>query len=533
MNAPEFKSRWLITGTFVTKTELHIGDGNAAWIDDRSRPARKNVKDKEDESDANTVCTDYLGRAYIPGSGLKGALRQLVMIPDPSDPNKKPPIIDPAWEPLLGSDKPDSAGAVGGKLEFYDAFWTEGAGPGTPDDEGESADDQTRPWWNKKRRTAVAVAVSLDRRTRTAKENLLYHLEYVPPREKFAFGIGGDNLGPEEVARLLFLLARLGDGAATLGAQASNSWGRVGIEGPEIKCLDRKGMEEWKVDPTAPPELIEIDTVTEAEIEEAKQAIALPGESRTLSIELTLSMESPWLVRDPKQRERKAEGELDAVPIRDEASAPFVPAKSLRGALRTRAEMILRTIDIRCADHPGGIQAVSTKGKGTNEVTKLIREGDGENVPPKDLAARLFGLGGWRAPLDVPRLTQTDAPADHRQEFVAIDRFTGGAADGAKFNADLAGMTTLRGALSIDLARLKEVDPECASLGLLALVLRDLAEGDIPLGSGSAKGQGFCKATVTWDGKDFLDPDCSVGGYLAKFRETIPPPTQKTQDDAA
>ena len=83
-------------------------------------------------------------------------------------------------------------------------------------------------------------------------------------------------------------------------------------------------------------------------------------------------------------------------------------------------------------------------------------------------------------------MTPPSAPAEHHQEFVAIDRFTGGAADGAKFDAVLAGITTLAGTLTIDLARLKKVDDQFRSLGLLALVLRDLSEGDIVLGSGSA-----------------------------------------------
>lgn len=542
MSAPQFESRWLITGTIVTKTELHIGDGGAARILDRNEPADEKSDQASIASDANTVCTDHRGRAYLPGSGIKGTLRELVTIPDPKDPKNNPPIIHPSWEALLGSDKPDSSDAVGGKVEFFDAFWREGDGPGSPDDKGESADDQTRPWWNQKRRTAVAVSVSLDRRTRTAKENLLYHLEYVPPGEKFDFEIGGDGLSDEEVARLLVLLDRLGDGTATLGAQASNDWGRVGIEDLKILRLDGEGMKRWKEAPTAPPKPQPIDEDTKKRIEIEKKRIEIPAAREVLEIVLNLHLESPWLIRDPRQRERSEAGKKnelaesdkprDAVPIRDESGKPFVPAKSLRGALRSRAEMILRTLDLPCADHPGDIKAVSTKGKEVDDVTKLIREGDGEDVPPPDLAAKLFGLGGWRAPVHVPRFTATKTVADHRQEFVAIDRFTGGAAEHLKFNAELAGMTALTGSLTVDLTRLKKVDPQGASLGLLALVLRDLAEGDIPLGSGSAKGQGFCNATVTWGGKDLLGADCPAAEYLGTFRRLIPSPADPGRGEA-
>jgi CRISPR/Cas system CSM-associated protein Csm3 (group 7 of RAMP superfamily) len=218
-------------------------------------------------------------------------------------------------------------------------------------------------------------------------------------------------------------------------------------------------------------------------------------------------MESPWLVRDPRPRARSKEAKAanlsedrkpaDATPVRDEEGRPVLPAKSLRGALRSRAEMILRTLGLPCAAHPGDIPAVSTKDK--------TRSAAFDEISKADLAARLFGLSGWRAPLHVGRFVPEKDTEILHQEFVAIDRFTGGAADSAKFDADLAAPTTLEGALELDLDRLEKVDPDFASLGLLALVLRDLAEGDIPLGSGSSKGQGFCtaEASVLHNGESF------------------------------
>ena len=256
------------------------------------------------------------------------------------------------------------------------------------------------------------------------------------------------------------------------------------------------------------------DAAIEQRNNDQDKTVKLPRENDTLTIHLKLTLESPWLIRDPRQRERseaakklmeqKRITEADKPPatvaIQNEYGIPFVPAKSLRGVLRSRAEMILRTVGLDCATHPGDVTPITTKGKGTDAVVSLIRNGSvKDGIKPADLAARLFGFGGWQSPLNVPRLNLSEGtprPEDHHQEFVAIDRFTGGAADGAKFNADLAGATTLEGTLTLDLARLKLVDLECASLGLLALVLRDLAEGDIPIGSGSAKGQGFCTATA-------------------------------------
>ena len=533
-----FKNRWLIRGTFTTQSELHIGDGGEACIQNRIRLAKKNIPGQDDESDASTVCVDHASAAYVPGSSIKGPLRALVSV---ADPVTKESRVHREWEALLGSDKPDEADTAGGKLEFWDAFHSRGNGTAAeafvpqPQNRTELLADRNRPWWDPKRRTCVAVAVSLDRRTRTAKENLLYHLEYVPANETFAFEISGDDLREPDIARLLLLLDQFNTGKAALGAQTSNGWGRVRCKVKEICRLDAEDLAEWKKEPQPglaacqpvdeatrqpiivllPPPVAQriferAHAASEQRNSDQDKTVKLPRDNDILSITLRLTLESPWLIRDPRQRERseaakklmeqqritEADKPPDAVAIQNESGIPFVPAKSLRGVLRSRAEMILRTLGLDCAAHPGDVTPVTTKGKRTEAVLALIRNGSAtDNIKPADLAARLFGFGGWQSPLDVPRLNLPEAtprPEDHHQEFVAIDRFTGGAADGAKFNADLAGATTLVGTLTLDLPRLRLVDQECASLGLLALVLRDLAEGDIPIGSGSAKGQGLC-----------------------------------------
>ena len=575
-----FKNRWLIRGTFTTQSELHIGDGGEACIQIRTRLAKKNISDQDDESDASTVCVGHAGAAYLPGSSIKGPLRALVSVTDPAT---KETRVHQKWEALLGADRPDGLDAAGGKLEFWDAFHSDGKGTtaeaflAEPQNKNGLLADRNRPWWDPMRKTCVAVSVSLDRRTRTAKENLLYHLEYVPANETFAFEISGDDLREPDIARLLLLLDQFNTGKAALGAQTSNGWGRVRCKVKEIRRLDATGLAEWKKNPqpgltacrpvdkatrqaiikrlpplVAPSILDCPDAASQRSNNDQDEPVTLPRENNTLTIHLKLTLESPWLIRDPRQRERSQKAKAirlsedqkptDAVPIHDESGRPFIPAKSLRGILRSRAEMILRTLDLDCAAHPGDVTPVTTKGKRTETVLDLIQNGSANaNIKPADLAARLFGFGGWQSPLDVPRLSLADgSPSlkEHHQEFVAIDRFTGGAADSAKFDADLAGATTLEGTLTLDLARLKFVDEKYASLGLLALVLRDLAEGDLPIGSGSSKGQGLCTADATVTENDTPVPknyetltqwfgeSTSLVSALNALRPTTPPATQ-------
>lgn len=73
-------------------------------------------------------------------------------------------------------------------------------------------------------------------------------------------------------------------------------------------------------------------------------------------------------------------------------------------------------------------------------------------------------------------------------DFLAIDRFTGGALNSAKFDAAALWQPTFRVHLRLENTTAWEI-------GWLILVIRDLADGLIPVGFGTAKG--FGRATAT------------------------------------
>ena len=121
-----------------------------------------------------------------------------------------------------------------------------------------------------------------------------------------------------------------------------------------------------------------------------------------------------------------------------------------------------------------------------------------EQAKKLDASARVFGAAGWRAPVEVSEFTQIGDGKlkEDRQEFVAIDRFTGGAAHQKKFRADYVLHPMFKGHLDVDLAALGRVEAGGWALALLAFVLRDLREGDISFGFGASKGYGSCRATI-------------------------------------
>jgi hypothetical protein len=128
-------------------------------------------------------------------------------------------------------------------------------------------------------------------------------------------------------------------------------------------------------------------------------------------------------------------------------------------------------------------------------------------------ACRVFGAAGWRSPLAISDFTAADDEAAGEelcQELLAIDRFTGGGAEewlgleegarGLKFNAKSALRPTLQGRIDLDLTALGRAGngerPIAWALGLLALALRDVVEGDLAFGWGAGKGYGRCEARV-------------------------------------
>jgi CRISPR/Cas system CSM-associated protein Csm3 (group 7 of RAMP superfamily) len=479
MKPPRFKTRHRITGTLTTVTPLHVGDGNVGDLWDRSQG-----KFTAESTAPSTIITDHEGKPCIPGSGLKGPLRALAKKWIPEHVNK-----------LFGHENAEDSNAAAGAAMFYSAFHRSGTNAAATITEKTAtlSTDLTHPYWNAKRRTAVDTHVSINRQTRTADDSKLYATEYVPPDEVFHWEIITEDLSDEEVAALLFLLENIHQ--TFIGAATSSGWGKMTWQMAKIEIFDQAQLDAWLKDPT---QNIPWASYTPTNAQQSHVT------ANTLTIHLAIAMQSPWLTRDARQKGRK-EAEKDknkkqempaSVPRRNHANLTILPASSFRGTLRSHAERILRTVGLSCPAHP-----------------------EGETDQPS-LAAHLFGHSGAMAALRFADLVPTSS-ATNKQEHVAIDRFTGGAAEGAKFTDEVVGATTLNGTLLLDTARLKHP----AALGLLAHLLRDLAEGEIPLGSGSAKGRGFCTAAITIDGQDPWHQHPEIKNGLTAFHQSLTPTT--------
>lgn len=476
------RHRWVLTGMLVAQSAVHVGG-----IGEGPATSLGTARDGQD-------------RPLLPGTSLAGAIRAALG------------ALDPAEERLWGR----ISGRLprGGDDGTGEASWVWVADATAPAD--------TVP--------EVRESVSIDRIHGVAARGHLFTREVLPIGTRFSFQLrvddpepAGHDGPPSAAERLVRRIADLLRGPSfTLGAATTRGLGRVRLDeaGLHRYCLhDRAGMIATLR-----------GTGTEITLSEPDTG-AFPA--RLLRVRV------PWRPHGPLMVQLAVEGEVvDAVPLTartPDAVRLLLPGSSIKGALRSHAERIVRTARDVTAPEPLLDQLKAT---GQEPVGILFgtageqqtQRGDGRRGA---LTAREC-LGGvelsaelW-AGLRLPRYPVADPPtgtddrngaqqaARQRAELTrlqnavtelnakvagmwftitphnAVDRWTGGAADSLLF-ATLEPHTQDPQAwapivLEIDTGRLGDQFP--TALALLLFLLRDLCDGLIPFGHGTTRGMG-------------------------------------------
>jgi CRISPR/Cas system CSM-associated protein Csm3 (group 7 of RAMP superfamily) len=437
----------------------------------------------------SSVCTDVQGQAFIPASTIKGVLVAWL---------RGHQITGAEVNKVFGETSGDEP-IQGGKAEFHDARLTVKPALGAnsfQDPDPLHDPKKIRRHWSASRGTCVEARVAIDPRTKTADDQKLYHLEYVPEGSEFEIVV---NLPMASEAELLLLLRALAafslePHGARIGAEQANGWGKVQWGLTRVEKIDAADIAAWiqgtdlsKLPFAAHPE--QVDALA------ARALARYPGGTRVdrLEIDIVLRFQGALLVNDPTQ-ERKGDSPIGhATLLRQDGIRYYLPGSSVRGAFRGQAARIWRTI---AQDKNVGVAPGMTEVKDIRALSGLLP------------FLQLFGAPGWRTPLAISDFEISDV-RPHLQEFVAIDRFTGGSSDKKKFSARGLYKPVASGKLSIDLTRLCKA---CTAdwtwaMMLLLFTLRDLVEGDINFGFGAGKGYGHCLAEVTFhpSGDDAVD----------------------------
>jgi CRISPR/Cas system CSM-associated protein Csm3 (group 7 of RAMP superfamily) len=282
----------------------------------------------------------------------------------------------------------------------------------------------------------------------------------------------------------------------------------------------------------------------------------LRGQNQTLAIDQLLKVESPvavaprprleieikWRPRGPLMVKSGADGiGVDMLPLvsaNGSELAMALPGSSVKGALRSQAERIVRTVCGLRAEREGDSKKRFLKQLdevplvqelfGARAKSKDEKQGEEQKPKPNEKESKepVPGLGAlsardcfarqslskdrWRELTTLseksPEATQPrtlqqaldEVKRENRGDFaqafhVAIDRWTGGAAEQMLYTVlepmkiDWEPLT-----LHLDLTRFpkRETKLRDAAIALLLLTLRDLAEGRIPLGFAVNHGMG-------------------------------------------
>ena len=529
-------TRYELTVHLVTDAPLH--SGGIDEVVDRSR-------DPEDRTTvARRFARDGRGRPVLTGRSVKGALRA-------------------ACQRFLE----EHGGAVGPNERELQQLWgddgTRGAGSAAPlrasaitvhtvelPTEGYEGNEEHKVM------LPTRMGNAIDRYWGSAGDTALFEHEYLPRGKELALTITaeaglpddvevpqGDVAppGPEQVEKLFALIIGLiKDGRVAFGGRQNAGWGRVALSDSEkARTLtkaepgSRTGLEEW---------------LSGAGGRSVDVAPVDCGGSSRMRIEITWDSPTGILVAEPQgdgsQEEADAAdgspGEAEgadseetkpARPLRagaEETDPIVLPGSSVRGALRTRATRIARTILLAKKDPSTG---ADWSDAGVHE--QLAQD--------PSLVRDLFGSTTHRGALTVlDTLASEDGPS-RKVTHNAGDRWTGGVADGLLYSEEVYDSTWNSIVLELDLDRLltnaraglgepggqedsQGEDRSRAAFCLLGLVLAEMAAGTLPLGSRGTRGMGQVevKAMAVTGGKGLGIENWALKASQDESGESLP-----------
>ena len=508
-------TRYELTIPVELTSELHIGGVDP-------------VPDHDGEGTVIRFNRNGLKEPTIPGRSIRGAVRAACNV---------------LWEERKLKDDPSGV--------FSETNWKSLWGDDLAHHEGGSPDD-LRPV----RRSALTFhavsfpqykdsdpgesplprrhGVGIDRTTGAASDGALYEHEFLPRGTAFDIRITAEGRDGEQkndterkdnkqsdgipgpapsdtVKKLLeFIVDVLTSGAVCLGGRTGSGQGTIQVIEPKLR---RTGKTTDAGALTAPADVLD------ALIGEDEEGTPIPLERGGWSLEEPARIKITWwsptgifVAEDEKlTKQRKAQKEAEneekgineevhevVYPLRDpsvewENAQLLIPGTSIRGALRSRASRIARTVLAARDDF---------KPLTSHDIHEQI-------AAEPNLVRYMFGSTEYRGAVTVHDCLSTDPGKCIEVTHNAIDRWTGGVIDGGLFTeAVYLGTHWEPITIDIDLRQLlnnieAEKGPEDreqskpthadyahAAYVLLGLVLAELSAGTLPLGSRSTRGLG-------------------------------------------
>ena len=484
----------VITATLTARTAVHIGSGEG-----------------NDLTDA-LLRRDAAGRPIIPGTAIAGALRSLLT----------------RLSPRLWAEKPPCVALTGGSgscsCPVCHLF-----GDVNPTDEEGSQSAASRllvfnatPSGNLPR-SLIRDGVGIDRVTGAAARAgaVKFDLEVLPAGATFDLRLELRDAAPEDEALLAAGLAEWQARRLWLGGRVARGLGAfdlsdlayrtLSLEEPAHLMTFLKDDQPWKQAQTQPDWLAK-QLATLHPVSNSHQSEAITR--GWVTVTGLLQAEGPLLTNDTLTSGATGFDHAPLLAQWGDWRQPVLTGAGLRGVLRSHAERIARTLathnaagqEVFLQKCPACSPVESRAGEPLASCDTLLKGKISSDKIVDDehlcLACRLFGSTrrGSRLMVEDALFAGDKPPTLKMLDFLAIDRFTGGGAEGAKFDA----LALWNPAFAL---RLHLENPAPWELGWLALVLRDLAEGWLTVGFGAAKGFGRVRLENWVATFGYLTPD--------------------------
>ena len=485
-------TRYELTVHLETASPLH--SGGIDEVVDRTRPSKKR------ETVPRRFARDGASHPVLTGRSVKGAVRAACKKYFDETKNS---ALRRLWGGL------SAQGAWASALTFHTVdLHNAEVFPG-----GEGGSDQGGAG-----RLPTRMGIAIDRYWGAAGDTALFEHEYVPAGRPLTLTITAqagsmpenrpdDPAAPfggvsecqpvteDDVERLFsIILGVLKSERVSFGGRRNAGWGRV----RPIKQSDserfwvltgaplgtRDGLLSWLGNDCGEDMSERIEPIECGEPDRVRINIGWNSPTGILVADPRLSrVESSDERNDPRDEDDPDE----IVPARHLRSGPeenaliVLPGSSVRGALRSRASRIARTI--LAARH-----ASVNDWSDTNVHDQLAHD--------PDLVQRLFGSTERRGALTVLDTLASSNGSTRLITHNAGDRWTGGVAEGTLYGEEVHDAEWKNIVLELDLKALHEDDNRRrAAWCLLGLVLAELAAGTLPLGSRGTRGLGQVEVT--------------------------------------
>ena len=365
-------------------------------------------------------------------------------------------------------------------------------------------------------RSRIRHGVAIDRRFSVAAGHRKYDAEALSRGAACEFTVEIEAPTYEEIKAVEWLFSEIELGFLALGGKKGAGFGGFGInykkyvfdlntkEGVKAYLL-REYPEDTPVSKNVISDCLSFITC----MKPIQEGLSYPGYRIIFPFDLWFP--ELFLVNDPMEAALLGS---DHISVMDEKGNPWLPPSTIRGIIRSRCEMILRTIKEGSACDPSNDKEGDRLRSCSSHIEGLkTKEKKPDNWPSNRdleapdficLACQLFGCGhyGGRVRFQTGTYKAGQAPRHVLTHFLAIDRFKGGGKDGAKFDAWPIYDVLFSG------CRLILEDFETWQAGFIALAFKDLFQGDMRMGFGTHKGFGQVMGRIDPDKEIMLStPD--------------------------